>query len=116
MIFHGRVPEAMRVRGLRVRLNPLQSRQIRRKSQAPQPRTMAKTKLTPRRMRRRNPQSNRAPVREPGRTDIITTIPDDIFAIKEWLSAGSASRRAKLHRIQWSGRADEVIEWGAMSA
>ncbi len=43
-------------------------------------RAMAKTKPTPRRMRRRNPQAIRAPARGSGRTVIITTTPDDITA------------------------------------
>ena len=80
MIFHGRVPEAMRVRGLRFRLNRLQWRRARQKSKALRRRAMAKTKPTPRRMRRRNPKSIHAPARGSRRTVIITTTPDDITA------------------------------------
>src|SRR5262249_62350515 len=78
MIFHGRVPEAMGVWGLRFRLNPLRWRRTRRKSKKLRRKTMAKTKPTPRRMLRRNPL--RAPARGSGRTVIITTTPDDITA------------------------------------
>src|SRR6516165_10334636 len=78
MIFHGRVPEAMRVRGLRFRLNRLRWRLTRRKSKTLRRRATAKSKPTPRRMRGRNPQAIRAPAR--GSTVIITTTPDDITA------------------------------------
>src|SRR6516225_1903003 len=79
MIFHGRVPEAMRVRGLRFHLNRLRWRLTRRKSKTLRRKTMAKTEPTPRRMLRRNPQAIRAPARGSGRT-VIITMPDDITA------------------------------------
>src|SRR5215831_1010858 len=109
MIFHGRVPEAMGVWGLRFRLNPLRWRRTRRKSKTLRRKTMAKTKPTPRRMRRRNPL--RASARGSGRTVIITTTPDDITAdtadittagitasnlrnyVMPWFNLGSGSRR-----------------------
>src|SRR5215472_4840255 len=79
MIFHGRAPKAMRVRGLRFRLNRLRWRLTLRKSKTLRRKAMAKTRPTPRTMQRRNPQAIRAPARGSGRTVIITT-PDDITA------------------------------------
>jgi hypothetical protein len=55
-------------------------RRARRKSKTLRRRAMAKTKPTPRRIRRRNPQAICAPARGSGRTDIITTTPDVITA------------------------------------
>src|SRR5262249_18088347 len=69
----------MGVWGLRFRLNQLWWRRTRRKSKTLRRKTMAKTKPTPRRMRRRNPQAIRAPAHG-SRTVIITTTPDDITA------------------------------------
>src|SRR6516225_1238845 len=92
MIFHGRVPEAMRVRGLRFHLNRLRWRLTRRKSKTLQRKAMAKTKPTPRRMRRRNPQAIRAPARGSGRTVIITTTPDDITADTTGITTAGTTR------------------------
>jgi len=56
---------------------------------------MAKTKPTPRRMRRRNPQAIRTPAR--GSTVIITTTPDDITAgTVDITPAGTAGNGAAL--------------------
>src|SRR6516164_2325182 len=98
MIFHGRVPEAMRVRGLRFRLNRLRWRLTRRKSRTLRRRATAKTKPTPRRMRRRKPQAIRAPAR--GSTVIITTTtPDDITAgTVDITPAGTAGNLRRVYR------------------
>src|SRR5215468_6552883 len=66
----------MRVRGLRFRLNRLRWCLTRRKSKTLWRKAMARTRPTPRRMRRRNLQAIRAPALGSRRTVIITTTAD----------------------------------------
>src|SRR6516164_7617256 len=85
----------MRVGGLKFPLNLLRRRRACRKSKTLRRRATAKTKPTPRRMRRRKPQAIRTPAR--GSAVIITTTPDDITAgTVDITPAGTAGNGAAL--------------------